>query len=276
MDSRGIGETAPRKGHAVPAGRLFALRSMLEDSKLPVLSLGELSERLGVSAQTVRRDLSKLEKQGVVRRTIGGAILVRASQRSEPDFENRSAEMAAEKKVIAAAAAELIVEGDSVFFDASSTVLQLIRAIPRDLQGIAVSSSLMAMAELIDCTGLQLTVVGGEIRVSSRCTGGDVAFQQVARMRFGTAYLSARAVHCKLGLTEGNADEATLKRLIVDNSERIVVLIDSSKLGKSAPHHFADVERIDVIITDSGAEDGVVECLRERCADVRVVESVHR
>jgi len=249
----------------LPAKRLFALTEIVSASPSPVVSLEELSERLQVSEQTVRRDLQKLESQGLVRRTLGGVVRVRPTQpRSEPSFENRSIAYLTYKRAIAREACALLDEGDSIFFDASSTVLELVRRVPPTLRAIVASSSLPAIAELTDHSGLQITAIGGELRAVSRCTGGAAALRQISEMRFATAFLSARAMHPVLGLTEGNADEAALKRALVANAERIVALIDSSKLNRTAPHHYADIDRIETLITDNHADGQLLADLRQR------------
>src|SRR5947209_10532897 len=131
------GEDAPvsgaRANRLLPAQRKLQLAGLVAEAD--VLTLDALARKLGVSTQTVRRDLAHLERQGLVRRTYGGAITREALDRSEPAFVAREATQAAEKRAIAQAALTLLRRGEPIFFDASTTVLMLARLLPDDWQG---------------------------------------------------------------------------------------------------------------------------------------------
>src|SRR5438445_12131793 len=135
-----VSEEAPvsgkRANRLLPAQRKLQLASLVAETD--VLTLDTLARKLGVRTQTIRRDLVHLERQGLVRRTYGGAITREALERSEPAFVAREATRAAEKRAIAQTALASLRRGEAIFFDASTTVLTLVRLLPDDWQGAIV------------------------------------------------------------------------------------------------------------------------------------------
>lgn len=255
----------------LPAQRQLQLASLLAGAD--AVTLDALARKFGVSTQTIRRDLARLERQGLVRRTYGGAITREALDLSEPAFVARERAQSTEKRAIAQAALATLRAGESIFLDASTTVLALARLLPDDWVGEVVVTSLPAAREVSRQPGVRLTVVGGEFRHSSRSFGGPLAQEMLQHLCVTTAYMSARGVHPERGLTEAHAGEAALKRIIVANAERVILLVDSSKLGKTAAQRIAPLSAIALMITDSGAPFDVVTDLRSRGVEVVIAES---
>ena len=255
----------------LPAQRKLQLASLVADAD--VVTLDALARKLGVSMQTVRRDLAHLERQGLVRRTYGGAITREALDRSEPAFVARDATQAAEKRAIAQATLALLHRGEPIFFDASTTVLTLARLLPDDWQGEIVVTALPAATEVARLAGVQLTVVGGEFRFSSRSFGGPLAEEMLQTLCVGTAYISARGLDLQRGLMEAHAGEAAIKRIIIGNALRTVVLVDSSKFGVTATHRIAPLSAVHAVVTDSQAPADMVAQMRQQGIDVRVAQS---
>lgn len=248
---------------ALPAQRLENLRSILLVHPESVVSLTDLARRLTVSEQTVRRDLAILENSGLVKRTFGGAVILPSGQRIEPVLEARETEAANLKTSIGKAALELLHAGEIIYVDASSTVLAFVRQFPIGLSISATTSSVSAVREM-SRRGLDtLTLLGGEYRGGSDCVGGYQAIGQVSQMRFTTALLSARAFDVDHGFTEARADEAALKREVVKRAQRTVLLVDSTKLGTVSPHHFANLDEVDVLVLDSQHDPSYIDRIRE-------------
>jgi DeoR/GlpR family transcriptional regulator of sugar metabolism len=275
---RHVSEDAPIPGkratRLLPAQRKLQLASLVADAD--VLTLDALAHQLGVSTQTIRRDLAHLERQGLVRRTHGGAITREALERSEPAFIAREATRAAEKRAIAQTALASLRRGETIFFDASTTVLTLVRLLPDDWQGTIIVTSLPAALEVSRLPGVHLTVVGGEFRFSSRSFGGPLAEEMLQRLCVDTAYISARGLDLGRGLMEAHAGEAVLKRIIMSNAERTIALVDSSKLGATATHRIAPLNAVHTLITDGQAPAGMVAEMRRHGIEVLVAgESGH-
>jgi DeoR/GlpR family transcriptional regulator of sugar metabolism len=257
---------APDGERLLPAQRQLQLAGLLAGSD--AVALDDLARRFGVSTQTVRRDLARLERQGLVRRTYGGAVTRLALDLSEPAFVAREHVQAAEKRAIAQAALPLLRPGGSLFLDASTTVLALARLLPDDWQGEVVVTSLPAAMEMSRRPGVRLTVVGGELRHSSRSFGGPLAQEMLSRLFVETACISARGLHPEHGLTEAHPGEAALKRIVLQHAGRVILLVDSSKLGRTATHHVAPAEAVGTLITDTGADDEIVAAIRQRRVEV--------
>lgn len=268
--SEAIAASAKRMKRLLPAQRKLQLAGLVAEAD--VLTLDALARKLGVSTQTVRRDLAHLERQGLVRRTYGGAITREALDRSEPAFVAREATQAAEKRAIAQAALSLLRRGEPIFFDASTTVLMLARLLPDDWQGEIVVTALPAATEVARLAGVQLTVTGGEFRFSSRSFGGPLTEEMLQRLCVGTAYISARGIDLQRGLMEAHAGEAAIKRIIMANAQRTVVLVDSSKFGVTATHRIAPLSAVHAVITDSQAPADLVAQMRQQGVDVRVAQ----
>ena len=246
--------------HLLPAQRQLQLAELLASAD--AVALDDLARRFGVSTQTVRRDLALLERQGLVRRTYGGAVTRAALDLSEPAFVARESVHAAEKRLIAQATLGLLAPGDSLFLDASTTALALARLLPDDWSGDVVATSLPVATEMARRPGVRLVLVGGEFRHSSRSFSGPLAQELLGRLYVRTACVSARGIHPQRGLSEAHAGEAALKRIVLGHAERLLVLADSSKLGVTATHAVGPVDVIDTLITDSRADATLLDALR--------------
>jgi len=257
-----------RVNRLLPAQRKLHLTRLVTEAD--VFTLDALARKLGVSTQTIRRDLAHLERQGLVRRTYGGAITREALDWSEPAFIAREATWAVEKRAIAQTAVASLRRGEIVFFDASTTVLTLARLLPDDWQGEIIVTSLPAAVEVSRHPGVQLLVVGGEFRFSSRSFGGPLTEELLQRLCVGTAYISARGIDLRRGLMEAHGGEAALKRIIMGNAERTIALVDSSKLGVTATHRIAPLSAVHTLITDSRAPADIVAAMRNQGPEVLV------
>lgn len=237
----------------------------------PVLTVEELALRFGVSAQTMRRDFQFLAERGVVTRTHGGAVArAREALGFEGAFKMRSAQQAAQKAAIAQAALSLVTPGATVMLDASTSVLALAQRLPRDIDLHAIVTALPIGSELSLRPNVTTTMIGGTLRRTSLSASGPLAESMLRRLFADVAFISARGVSIERGLTEANPAESALKAIMIANATRIVALVDSSKLERTALSLFAPVSALDVVVTDADADARFVRALRERGVDVRV------
>jgi DeoR family fructose operon transcriptional repressor len=239
----------------------------------PVVTVDELAKRFRVSAQTVRRDFQSLEEQGVLTRTYGGAV-TRTDKRMhlshEAAFLAREQDHAAEKFAIAEAAVPRVEPGSIVIFDASTTVLQLARALPLDIELTAIVNALPIAMELSRRPNVMLTALGGQMRETSLSFTGPLSEATLRRLFADTAFISARGLSVDRGLTEANPSESALKGLMIAQSTHVAALVDSSKLGRTALSPFADLAEIDYLVTDDGADPTMVQELGELGLCVKV------
>jgi DeoR/GlpR family transcriptional regulator of sugar metabolism len=223
--------------------------------------VGELSQVLGVSEVTVRKDLDALEGQGLLLRMHGGAM-VSGRGRLERHFATREQERLEEKQRIARAAAALVRSGQRIFLDASTTALQVARLLKDREELIVVTNGLYTALELTFSVGITTIVVGGTMRHRSSSLVGGLSADLVQRLRVDLGFFGARAVTGRDGLMEADLDETQLKQRLVQASTVVVGIVDSSKLGSTAFSVFALPHEIDRIITDKAAPPAVVDELR--------------
>lgn len=239
----------------------------------PVVAVDDLARRFNVSAQTIRRDFQALEQQGLLTRTYGGAItnLDDALHLSrEHAFRAREKERAAQKEALARTAVGLVEPEATVIFDASTTVLQLARALPLDIELTTIVNALPIANELSRRPNVTLTMIGGTLRQTSFSFTGPVSETALSRLFADIAFISARGLTIQRGLTEANPNESALKEMMVANATRVVALVDSSKFGRTALSLFAPFSALDILVTDDGADAALVELVRGAGVEVRV------
>jgi DeoR/GlpR family transcriptional regulator of sugar metabolism len=224
-------------------------------------SVGELSQMLGVSEVTVRKDLDVLEGQGVLTRVHGGAV-VSGRGRLELYFAAREQEHLEEKRRIAQAAAALVQSGQRIFLDASTTALQVAHLIKDREDLVVVTNGLYTALELNFCAGITTIVVGGTLRHRSSSLVGDLHHDMLQRLRPDLGFFGARAVTASDGLMDSDLDEAQLKQRMVSTSRVVVGIVDSSKFDTRSFSVFALPQELDRIITDSGTPAASVAALR--------------
>jgi DeoR/GlpR family transcriptional regulator of sugar metabolism len=233
-------------------------------------SVGELSQVLGVSEVTVRKDLDVLESQGVLTRVHGGAV-VSGRGRLELYFATREQDHLEEKRRIAQAAAALIRSEQRIFLDASTTALQIARLIKDREDLVVVTNGIYTALELNFSEGITTIVIGGTMRRRSSSLVGSLNYNSLQRLRVDIGFFGARGVTARDGLMESDIDEAQLKQQLVSTSGLVVGIADSSKFGVMAFSAFALPHEIDRIITDDGAPALMVSELRERDITVTLV-----
>lgn len=228
-----------------------------------VVSTEELVRRLGVSAETVRRDLALLEGQGAIRRVHGGAASVGDRRRVEPSFRERSVIRHEAKALLAKAAVELIEDGQTVIIDIGTTGVAVAQAIPHAFAGTIITPSLPVAVEMAERPGVTVLVSGGRVRA------GDLACSNAHTKAFfadifaDLALLGSGGVDAQAGLTDFHLDEIDVRRTIIANSARSFVLADSSKLGQVAPYKVCDLGAVSGLITDRCTSPAVAAAMEE-------------
>jgi DeoR family fructose operon transcriptional repressor len=233
------------------------------------VSVAALAEEFGVTTETVRRDLAVLERGGVLRRVHGGAVPAWTTARREPGLEERSAEAVDRKAAIARAALELLPgTGGSVLLDGGSTTAALAGLLPDDRDLHVVTNAVPIAATLVQAAGLRLQVLGGRVRGVTQCAVGEVTVRDLAGLRVDVAFLGTNGAVPGRGFSTPDEAEAAVKRAMVAAGGQVVVLADSSKLGRESLVRFAAPGDVDLLVTDAGADDDVVAGLREAGVEV--------
>ncbi|MCH5351225.1 MAG: DeoR/GlpR transcriptional regulator [Clostridiales bacterium] len=219
-------------------------------------SIDELARLLYVSEATIRRDLTSMQKLGLVERSHGGAILSEGSD--ELSFFIRQTKNAKEKMRTATIALNYLPEFQTVFIDNSSTCLALANRLNLSHKTI-VTNGLQLAVHMHDRDVTSLILLGGEISGHTTATLGGITLSSIRDFRFDLALLSCAAVDAE-GSYEPSIETMQIKRAAMENSRRKVLIFDGTKINERAPYHTADLNAYDTIITD--AEDEKLEAVR--------------
>jgi len=233
------------------------------------LSVAALAEEFGVTTETVRRDLAVLERTGMLRRVHGGAVPAGALTLVEPGLIERHRSRSEQKRAIATAALALLPGADgSIVLDGGTTTAALAEILPADRRLLAVTSSVPLASRLSLTPGVTLHVLGGRVRGVTQCAVGETTVRSLADLRVDVAFLGANGIAPGHGFTTPDDAEAAVKRAMVRSGQRVVVLADSSKLGREHLVRFAAIEDVDVLVTDEGADPETVAELEKAGVEV--------
>jgi DeoR/GlpR family transcriptional regulator of sugar metabolism len=230
------------------------------------VSVSELVDELGASEATVRRDLVQLDREGVLRRTHGGARRLSLRGITTP-FAARTAVATDAKRRIALSATAMLAPHESVILDAGTTCLEVAHRL-KDASLRVVPMSLRAATVLGDA-GIPLTMCGGDIRPDELSLTGANAVNNIGKLRLDTAIISCCGFSFAEGVTSYDAEDAAVKAAAVRNSSRVIMLCDETKWGKTAFGWLADAAELTTIITDhvltaderASADDAGVEVI---------------
>jgi len=223
------------------------------------LAVTAVAEEFGVTTETVRRDLSILERAGMVRRVHGGAVPAGALTLVETGLGERHGTRTEAKRAIAAAAVALLPAADgSVLLDGGSTTAALADVLPSDRRLYVATNSVPIAARLSACPAVTLHVLGGRVRGITQTAVGDATVRALRDLRLDVVFLGTNGISPAHGFSTPDEAEAATKRAMVRAGQRVIVLADSSKLGREHLMRFAAVEDVDVLVTDDGADPGVV------------------
>jgi DeoR family fructose operon transcriptional repressor len=212
-----------------------------------------VATELGVSNESVRKDLALLEERGLLRRVHGGAILLH-ELRAEPEIDSRT-DFATEKQAIARAALAFVPAGGSILLDSGSTTARLAALLPSDGALFVCTNSLPIAAALTDLAAVTVQSLGGTIRRPSRAGVGPLTVCALAAINVDVAFLGANAISTTRGLTTPDEQEGMTKKAMFAAARQRILLADSSKFGRESLHRYADLADLDIVITDSGISD---------------------
>jgi DeoR family transcriptional regulator of aga operon len=214
------------------------------------VQVSDLVPELGVSAVTIRNDLSELESQGLATRSHGGAVLARIPP-TEQTIRQKDGINQAQKERIGALAASLVAPGDNIIIDSGTTTISLARNL-RDAAGVTVMTNGLNIAwELADTPGVELILTGGILRKESLSIQGSQAEACLQAYNFDTLFLGVDGFDLQFGVTTHNEGEASLNHKMAERAKKIVVLTDASKFGRVSLHRIVQLDRVHTVITDA-------------------------
>jgi len=233
------------------------------------VDIPSLAGHFGVSEMTIRRDLEALEADGVVRRLIGGRAEIVDAKNQEPTLSARADSAHITKAHIGRAAADLIADREVVFFDGGSTVLAVAHALIGSGKSLTVlTRSLLIATELAQEPGMEIFLLGGRLKSSEMVTTSSTRADDLQHYNVDTYVMGISGVHPTRGLTDYDPDETAGKRLALERADRVLLAFDHSKLGRVLMSRVAELDDVDVVVTDASADD---EALASIPAGVDVV-----
>lgn len=230
-------------------------------------SVDELSQRFGVTASTIRRDLARLTADGRLARTYGGAIALTAHP--EASLRQRTGEAYAQKRAIARWAAAEVQPGETVLLDAGSTVGALAHELRTARDLTVATTGLTALHELADVESVHVECLGGTLRPPSQAFVGPLTEAALERMTFDRVFLSADGVTADGGINEADLRQTRLKELMARRAARVYVLAHAEKLGRAPFHAWAALPPGWTLVTHQAASEAQVSAFTGR--GVRVV-----
>jgi len=222
-----------------------------QDGRVDVTAL---AAELDVTPETVRRDLSALERLGLVRRVHGGAIPVERLG-IEPGLADRERMLAGEKERIAKAALDELPDGGAIILDAGTTTVRLAEMLPQDRELTVVTHALPVATVLASRANVTLHLVGGTIRGRTLAGVGVWAERALSDVRVDVTFLGTNGLTVANGLTTPDLAEAAVKRALVAAGRRVVVLADHTKVGRTDLAIVAPLTSVDTFVTDSGLDN---------------------
>ena len=231
-----------------------------------VVEVTALAEELGVSAVTIRADLDALEKKRLIRRVRGGAMALRPARFERPmDLPSQS--FSDEKQRIADLAGSMVRDGETIILDAGTTTLAIAHALPEALTDVVVVTNGLDIAISLQAhAGVTVIVTGGRLKRGGRNAHSNSLISPFGATLLGeinadVAFLCCAGVDAARGFTNGNWEEAEVKKAMIASARRVVFVADHGKIGHVGSARIAPLEQVDLLVTDSGAAAADIQAL---------------
>jgi DeoR family fructose operon transcriptional repressor len=251
--------------------RRFRIREILATQR--TISASDLCNTLEVTPATIRRDLAALEDEGVLVRSHGGAVSRMSSTKFQPSYDTLARSNSEEKRAIAREAEKLILDGDTVFLEGSTTVLELAGRLHNRNRLTVVTNSPTIVCQLQHSAGVTVLCTGGDLQKDTVYFSGEWAQRALSEIRLDKAVLGVSAIDPAYGISTANHAEAQIKKMIVKAAKSRIALADHNKFGKQSFAYVGPVNDIDTLITDSGTDLKYINDLREAGVEVIVAET---
>ncbi|MCD6318309.1 DeoR/GlpR transcriptional regulator [Candidatus Aerophobetes bacterium] len=233
------------------------------------VTVDELIKGFKVSGATIRRDLEFLERQGLITRAHGGAIS-KSRVSLEPNYFEEKQKFLEEKRRIGKKASKLVEEGEVIFLETSTTILEIAKNIKNKTNLTVVTNSLDIAQELHQAEGIDLIMTGGNLRKRIHALMGPLAEVTLSQMRIDKAFMGVSALDIDYGMTTANVEEAQTRKKIIEASNKIIAVTDHSKFGKQNFIFVIPIEKIDIIVTDKGISPQIKKEMERKGVEVIV------
>lgn len=245
--------------------RRNAILAKLQDERKVVVS--ELATTFNVTEETIRRDLDKLEKEGMAKKTYGGAVLSENLNLDLPYTVRKKANVEG-KTYIAQVVSELIEDGAHIILDASTTALAVAQKIKEKNDITVITNSIEIILELSDKPGFKVLSTGGMLKEGSLALVGYQAERMIGTFHVDMAIVSCKGIDIEHGLTDSNEADAEVKKSIIKSSNRKILAVDSTKFDKISFTTICDFDDIDVIVTEKKPDDRWIKFAEQKNIDI--------
>lgn len=225
--------------------------------------VAKLAQEFGITEETVRRDLEKLENQNLLQRSYGGAVLMEKTN-EDLSFDQRSITHVAEKRKITEKAHQLIEKGDTIFMDSSSTALMLRPYLENKENITIITNSIRLLYDAALNTNLHIISTGGKLKENSFALIGPTALDTIDKFTVDVAIISCKALNKEHGFMESTEEEAMIKKNMLKHARKIILLADHHKFDKIAFTRIGYLEEIDTLITDQRPNQEWCNLLQEK------------
>jgi DeoR/GlpR family transcriptional regulator of sugar metabolism len=231
--------------------------------KQRTIKVADLMRDYKVSIETIRRDLEYLEKKGFLRRVYGGAVL-HGLYGEEPEYENREIINYPQKRAIGKKAAEFINDGDTLFIDVGTTIMEVAKELRWKKNLTVITNATLIAHELINHEGCRVILLGGELRKGELSVSGYLSDSNIQHFYANKALLGVGGITPETGITDYKVQEANLRRLMIEHSNEVIAAADYSKFGVIAMNHSCPIEKINILVTDWTTPAKVIADYRTR------------
>lgn len=235
-----------------------------------VATIAALAKEFGVHEATIRRDLSEIEQDGLIRRTHGGATTDQWTSH-EPPFNERTGHQLEQKMLIGKLAASLVEDGDHIIIDSGTTTLHIAKNLFHRSNITVVTNDMNIAAELRNASGIKVILTGGDLYPCSYMLNGMFTENVLDAVHVNKAFIGIPSIHPQHGLMHPEAVLVPTKQKMIKAAQDVIVVADGSKVGKLSLHTVAPNHQIHTLITGKDAPEHDIKLLRESGVEVLLV-----
>ena len=241
--------------------RLIVVQKAIQREKK--ISVTDLSRICNVTEETIRRDLDKLESDGVITRVHGGAIWNQNMQKDGINFYRRLNRHIKEKQIIAERISSLLLEKNTLIADSSTTVVEALKFVSNSAELTVVTNSTFIFHELCQ-SNINIISTGGEFNQKSLSLQGQSAKSNIYRYNVQLALISCKGLSIKKGIFDSNEEEAEIKKAMLSQAKEVALLVDHSKFDQVAFINLIDFQKVNYVITDRQPSDKWCNFLKDK------------
>lgn len=252
--------------------RRSLILSILETGE--AISVTRLSQQLGISEVTIRKDLTELQRRNLVVRTRGGAIRVpKTAAGEDTKIEDKRLYNIREKQAIGRLAASLIHNGDTILLDSGTTTLEVAKNLDRLQQLTVITNSMDIALELLHYNRFTIILLGGHVRQTSHSSVGPLAEATLKNFYCDKLFLGIDSFNMEDGISTPNIEEAHLNQNMIDMSKEVIAVCDSSKFNRRSFAFIAPVSKLTAVVTDNAIERDIKLKLQDQGVQIYIADS---